>query len=490
MSVIVRENIVITDYFRLTDNTELARGVKITVKPGGVLDLNSKTLLNFGTIELEGTDSNQATIKNGTYSTESTSGLLRTSHSLIDRLVIDSFFSNGTLTIRDSVVTNSLIEFLSTNELSRSLIKDSEVKIGIEGGIVAETTFLNSPIEKLAWDGYSPETLEISRSNFIGDGILIRLDPFFSGTHRISLNESYINLGSSDSYADYIIDGNDTLRVESIIPSSSFVATPYANSEDGLSIGSRLLTWADLGFLPSTDSNDVIYGTVASDTLSGLVGDDYLYGEAGNDYLYGGVGNDTLIGGSGNDNLIGGTGIDTAVFSGQAQQYFVGLNPEGFFEVRDTVANRNGTDLLTEVERIRFSDISVALDISGTAGQAYRIYEAVLGRAPDLVGLGYWINDMDNGVSLTTIAQGFIASKEFQDKYGVNPSYETYINLLYQNILGRAPDAIGLNYWVSNMQKGIDTPAVVLASFSEGFENKANVAPDIADGIYYTPWIT
>ncbi len=148
-----------------------------------------------------------------------------------------------------------------------------------------------------------------------------------------------------------------------------------------------------------------------------------------------------------------------------------------------------GNTTLTNIERIYFNDISLAFDTTGVAGQAYRIYEAVLGRAPDLGGLGYWINDMDNGVSLTTIAAGFIASKEFQDKYGVNPSYDTYVNLLYKNILGRDPDSEGLNYWVSNMQKGIDTPAAVLASFSEGYENKANVAPDIANGIYYSPWI-
>ena len=47
-----------------------------------------------------------------------------------------------------------------------------------------------------------------------------------------------------------------------------------------------------------------------------------------------------------------------------------------------------------------------------------------------------------------------------------------------------------MDYWVSNMRNGIDSPAVVLASFSEGYENTANVAPDIANGIYYTPWIT
>lgn len=40
------------------------------------------------------------------------------------------------------------------------------------------------------------------------------------------------------------------------------------------------------------------------------------------------------------------------------------------------------------------------------------------------------------------------------------------------------------------MNNGVDTPAAVLASFSEGYENTANVAPDIANGIYYTAWIT
>ena len=110
MFVTVRKDVVVTDYYRLTDNTKLAKGVKITVKPGGVLDLNSRTLFNFGTIDLVGTDSVQATIKNGTYSTESTTGTLRASHSLLDQVVIDGF-NNGALTIRDSILKNIRIDF-------------------------------------------------------------------------------------------------------------------------------------------------------------------------------------------------------------------------------------------------------------------------------------------------------------------------------------------------------------------------------------------
>ena len=233
--------------------------------------------------------------------------------------------------------------------------------------------------------------------------------------------------------------------------------------------GDATVSIAPISF-PERDLSEFLTGTLQNDVIMGLGGDDVIEGLAGDDSIDGGV------------------GLDYARYSGSLGDYQIQLGDH--VEVRHLRIHGDGTDVLTQVERLQFTDTHIALDISGTAGQAYRIYEAVLGRAPDLVGLGYWINDMDNGVSLTTIAQGFIASKEFQDKYGVNPSYEIYVNLLYQNILGRAPDAEGLDYWLSNMQKGIDTPAVVLASFSEGVENKANVALDITNGIYYTPWIT
>jgi serralysin len=208
----------------------------------------------------------------------------------------------------------------------------------------------------------------------------------------------------------------------------------------------------------------------------------------GSEVLTGTNSSETFRGGLGNDVIDGGAGLDYASFAGLSSQYSIQVGSNT--SLSDTESGRDGTDSLVNVERLIFADTNIALDLEGIAGQAYRIYEAVLGRAPDLVGLGYWINDMDNGVSLTTIAQGFIASPEFQGKYGANPSYETYINLLYNNILERDPDTVGMNYWVSNMRNGVDTPAAVLASFSEGYENTANVAPDIANGIYYAPWIT
>ncbi len=80
------------------------------------------------------------------------------------------------------------------------------------------------------------------------------------------------------------------------------------------------------------------------------------------------------------------------------------------------------------------------IDPGDTAGQAYRLYQAAFARTPDMPGVAYHMNDMEsNGLSVVQIARNFIASPEFKSKYGENPTEEEYINLLYQNVLGRTP---------------------------------------------------
>jgi Ca2+-binding RTX toxin-like protein len=253
----------------------------------------------------------------------------------------------------------------------------------------------------------------------------------------------------------------------------------YTSANAGITVNLS----AALNQAKSTQAN---LAGIGLDQLSGI---ENIIASYHDDMLTGNSVNNVFFGLTGNDLIDGGANIDTAVYSGSSTQYSISIGSTSS-QVVDSIIERDGNDNLANIERLQFTDTNIALDIADTAGQAYRIYEAVLGRAPDLEGLGYWINDMDNGVSLTTIAKGFIASTEFQGKYGANPTYETYLNLLYNNILDRAPDPEGLNYWLTNMQNGIDSPAVVLASFSEGYENTANVALDIANGIYYTAWIT
>ncbi len=102
--------------------------------------------------------------------------------------------------------------------------------------------------------------------------------------------------------------------------------------------------------------DDQISGSALGDYMYGGTGDDTLTGLAGQDTLIGNAGSDTLNGGDGNDILNGGDGNDTAVYRGTKADYTVTRNANGSYTVTDKIANRDGADTLTNVEKLQFSD--------------------------------------------------------------------------------------------------------------------------------------
>jgi len=254
--------------------------------------------------------------------------------------------------------------------------------------------------------------------------------------------------------------------------------------------------------LLGTTNADVMHGIAGADTLIGNGGDDQLWSgsatdpegknDRDGDLLDGGTGNDTINGGSGNDMLIGGAGTNT--LNGNA-----GLDTALYNLARGdyTIAQKNGTigitsstggiDTLTSVERLHFTDVDVAYDIAGTAGQVFRIYQAALNRAPDKGGLGFWINAADHGASMETVAAGFTHSAEWNSLYGANSSTETFLTALYRNALHREPDPTGMQFWTNELQHG-SSREYLLVRFAESAENQAQVIGSIQNGIEYTPY--
>ncbi|WP_082551498.1 DUF4214 domain-containing protein [Massilia sp. Root351] len=220
--------------------------------------------------------------------------------------------------------------------------------------------------------------------------------------------------------------------------------------------------------------------------LHGTDWDDNIDGTAGDDDLYGYAGYDSLFGGRGDDYLNGGAGLDEAFYNGYRGEYSV-LADGGQFWVNDEVGDE-GLDLLMNVERLNFKDGAVALDIDGNGGEAYRLYQAAFNREPDEVGLGFWMAHMDQGYSLRAIAQNFVTSNEFRDTYGANASNAEIVLRFYFNVLHRAPDQEGLNFWVTALNTGQATVADVLTGFSESAENYAQLIGKMQDGIDYQPW--
>jgi len=194
-----------------------------------------------------------------------------------------------------------------------------------------------------------------------------------------------------------------------------------------------------------------------------------------------------IMSGSGNDEVDGGYGTDTLVLNASFSELTMQKVDDDKWSLSTAT---EGVDTVKNIERIILEDQAVALDIEGpdSAGAAYRIYNAAFSRAPDTEGLGYWINDVDAGASLEQIAQGFIDSDEFSSTYGSTVENDVFIDLLYQNVLGRDSDSAGKEYWLADMDAGLSR-AGVLSSFSESVENQINVASQINNGIVYDLWV-
>jgi hypothetical protein len=189
----------------------------------------------------------------------------------------------------------------------------------------------------------------------------------------------------------------------------------------------------------------------------------------------------------GDQHVDGQGGLDTVAYHGSRAGFSVASKAGGF--AVDDHAGANGHDALVNVERIRFSDGAVALDLDGVAGQAYRLYQAAFDRTPDLPGLGYWIAQMDRGLTLNEAAAAFSASKEFVDMYGANSTDAQFVDLLYQNVLHRPAEAGGFAYWMDALGAQHLAREAMLEFFSESAENQAQVIGSIKNGIDFVPWI-
>ena len=190
------------------------------------------------------------------------------------------------------------------------------------------------------------------------------------------------------------------------------------------------------------------------------------------------VGNDVanvLEGGAGNDTLAGGGGIDTARYSGALATY--GITSSGECEL---IAKAGDIDTLQpDMERAMFSDLSIAFDTDGYVGQIFRLYQAAFHRAADANGQGFYMKQVEQGATLQSLANGFLASPEFQATYG-NTSDAQFVTRLYENALGREPSAAEVAYHVGALQSAA-TRAQLLVNFSESPENQARTILD-ADG--------
>jgi len=209
----------------------------------------------------------------------------------------------------------------------------------------------------------------------------------------------------------------------------------------------------------------------------------------------GNSGDDTFHTGGGNRTFIGGGGHDTLVFQGSSSQYTYTEASNGSLTFTDSIAARDFIDITINIEFLQFTNGIVFIENSDNANIA-RLYSAAFDRAPDIAGLSFWENIYATNISSSTksagyyvslaqtnlgsgtsIAGGFMQSSEFINRYG-SLTDSNFVIQLYQNVLGRAPDQAGLNFWVNQLEGGGQTREIVLVGFAESPENVAKTSAE------------
>lgn len=289
---------------------------------------------------------------------------------------------------------------------------------------------------------------------------------------------------------DNITEQPETFELNITVPSAM---QQFVNLSKGTAIATIFDSSTTVPTFNPTGPVTVINGSNGNDSFQGTANNESFNGGNGNDTLAVSAGRDSFNGGAGRDTLIvGNLLLDVVDFS------FNGTNPD-----TRTVTIRDESfafeTSLVGVERLQFGDFAYAFDFEAdqSAGGVYRVYQAAFNRRPDLDGLGFWIGKSDQGVSIKEIAVGFVNSVEFErvydlklnDAFASGQDIEKIVGTFYNNVLGRAPEKEGFDYWVGVLRSKADTVANVLGDFANSTENKANLVGVLQDGFEYITFV-
>lgn len=107
-----------------------------------------------------------------------------------------------------------------------------------------------------------------------------------------------------------------------------------------------------------------------------------------------------------------------------------------------------------------------------------KLYIAYYGRPADAGGREYWASELDKaGGSLAGIINNFAGAPEAQALYGSGTTTADRVTVLYQNILGRTPDAQGLAYYAGEVDGGRLSLGSLALAILDGVQPTSDDAP-------------
>jgi hypothetical protein len=246
----------------------------------------------------------------------------------------------------------------------------------------------------------------------------------------------------------------------------------------GATANSYTLTQAEVGKVITVNASYTDAFGTAESKISGSTST-----VAATSGLTGSTGNDALTGSTGSDTIDGGAGVDTAVYSLSRSNFALSKTSTGFTLTDNTGVN--GTDTLLNVERIKFSDGAIALDVGATqsAGQtALLIYAVIPGNPGYELSkqpiLGAVLDLFDQGYSMETLSGAVMRLPIWDILTGkVTPTNSDIATYLLSHVNGVAPDATTLANAIAalNTETDFATQGHFLWHLAESAENQSHI---------------
>lgn len=276
--------------------------------------------------------------------------------------------------------------------------------------------------------------------------------------------------------------GTDTLRnIEEVRGSSfndSLTGDARNNTLEGRQGDDTLDGGAGFDTVRYDDASGSVTVNLATGTAIGAAGNDTLIsietvrGSGFDDVLIGDAANNGLRGNGGNDRIDGGAGTDAALYANARGTYSIARTATGITVASET----EGSDTLTNIERLYFSDGRLAFDITGAAGTTALFVHALGGSAmlQNRAVVGTVLNLADEGLDLAGLSALAVSSGVAASLAG-GADNASLVRMLWRNLTNTEATSSTVEQLAGLIGSGSYTQATFVAAVADLSVNRALV---------------
>lgn len=221
--------------------------------------------------------------------------------------------------------------------------------------------------------------------------------------------------------------GTDTLNF------SNFSISSTINLNDGSYSTLPFNGWS------LTNNISIAFGAIIENVIAGS-GADVIIGNSSNNFITGGAGGDTIDGQA---------GIDQAVYT----ENFADVSLVKSGNVWN-ITSGTDKDSLSNIERLKFNDKHIALDLDGNAGKIIKLLGLLLGKdqATNKTSIGIGLKLLDDGMSYEQLMQTGL-----DVTLGTNASSFSVVEMIWENLIGPPTPADNISQYSALIDNGTYT---------------------------------